>query len=435
MVDLAGSQAAATGRPSGVRWWQVLSWQFYDFADTIYSMNVYTMYFSLFLAAAFGRSMTDFGWALTLANLMVALTSPLLGAMSDASQRRLPFLRFFAVGTALLTGLIALAPSFPAAVLLFTLSFICYNTAANFYQALLPGLCSEANVSRVSGIGVALGYVGSIAGLVAMMVLIDGPEQYRMVFVYTAVLFLLFALPCLTLVPDFAPPSRRVALDIGGAYRRVAETFANAKEYPGLFRFLLADFLYENAINAVIGFMAVYAKEVVGFSDGDLQGFFIFSTLFAVLFGFLFGPVVDRIGPKRSVLFTLGVWLVTFPLVTLASTPNQLRMIGPLAGVGLAAVWISSRTYLIALSPVARSGEFFGLYSLSGKSAGVVGVGVWTLVLSLLTDPLGKVLALKAAVWAMWLFVLVGALLVAGLPNVRPSQKNILQRQRPAAEG
>jgi MFS transporter, UMF1 family len=433
-VNMAPTEGGtAPGQAPKVAWWRVLSWQMYDFADTIYSMNVYTMYFGLFLAFAFNRSATDFGWALTVANLVVAVVSPLLGAMSDASQRRLPFLRFFAVGTAITTGLIAMANSYSTAVLLFVLSYICYSAAWNFYQALLPGLCNEANVSKVSGIGVALGYVGSIFGVVSMLVLIKGEAQYWLVFPISAALYMLFALPGLTVVPDFAPPSRKVVFDLGSAYRRVADTLAHARHYPGLFTFLIADFIYENAINAVIGFMTIYAKKVVGFADGDLQLFFIFSTAFAVGFGFIFGPIVDRIGPKKSVLITLGIWLVTFPLVTFASTPQQLTFVGPLAGIGLAAVWISSRTYLVALAPVQRSGEFFGLYSLSGKSAGVVGVGVWTLVLWLLSDRIGEIAALRSAVWVMWGFIIIGIAMVVTLPDVRPTRANILDRSKAEA--
>lgn len=413
-----------------VAWWRVLSWQMYDFADTIYSMNVYTFYFGLFLFSAFNRDATDFGWALSLANLVVAITSPLLGAMSDASQRRMPFLRFFAVLTAVSTALIAFSTSYLSAVLLFVLSYFFYQTAWNFYQALLPGLCNEENVSRVSGVAVGLGYVGSIFGMISMQWLIKGPEQYEMVFLYSAALFLLFAIPALTLVPDFAPTSRKVRLDVASAYRRVADTLTHARQYPGLFRFLIADFIYENAIAAVIGFMTVYGAKVAGFTDETLQSFFIFSTGFAVVAGFLFGPVVDKIGPKKSVIGTLLIWLVTFPLVAVADSPELFNLIGPLAGIGLAAVWTSSRTFLVALAPIEKSGEFFGLYALSGKSASVAGVLVWTLVLQFMTPSVGEVTALRTAVWVMCGFTLLGLLLVLGLPDVRPSRANILDRSK-----
>lgn len=425
-MNAAGSVDSGTR----VQWWRILSWQLYDFADTIYSMNVTSFYFALFIAAYFGKSSTAYGWTLTLAGLLVAVSSPLLGAMSDVSMRRLPFLRIFAILTAVSTALIGIAPTYGWAVVLFTISLIAYNTAGNFYQALLPGLATPETVSRVSGIGVGLGYVGSIFGLVSMMLLIKGEGDYPMAFPITAVLFLLFALPCLTVVPDFAPPTRKAKFDVIGAYRRVADTLSHARKYPGLFRFLIADFLYENAVAAVIFFMTPYSKAVAGMDDTSVQLFLIGATLFAVAMGMYFGRVVDRIGPKKSVLITLGIWLVTLPAVSFARTPLQLFPLGALAGIGLAAVWISSRTFLIALAPVEKSGEFFGLYSLSGKSAGVVGLAAWTLTVQLLQGSIGEVAALRAAVWVMALFVVVGLVLVLGLPDVRPTQANILDRSK-----
>lgn len=429
MNSVQSGRSTGPNANNGVAWWRILAWQLYDFAETAWSMNIYSLYFGMFILEAFDRNSTDFGWALTIANLTVAVSSPLLGAMSDASQRRLPFLRFFVLGAALMTALIGVASSFWIAVLVFIIAYFCANSAYNFYQALLPGLANETNVSKVSGIGVALGYMGSITGVLIMKAVTgDDPNLYYLVFPATALIYFLFSLPVLTVVPDFAPPSQKVKFDIGDAYRRMANTFAHARQYPGLFRFLIADFIYENAVSAVIGFMAVYAKVVVGVED--ITTFFVASTAAAVLFGLIFGPVVDRIGPKRSVLITLGLWLLVFPAVSLVQTEFQLALIGPFAGMGLAAVWISSRTYLIALAPIEKSGEFFGLYSLSGKSAGVAGVGIWTLVLALLTGPVGEVTALRSAVWVMWVFMLVGFTLVVGLPDARPTRANVLDRSQ-----
>lgn len=406
----------------------ILSWQLYDFADTIYSMNVYTRYFGLFLAAHFAQGATAFGWALTGANLLVALSSPLLGALSDASQRRLPFLRAFVLLTAGSTAIIGLAPNYIWAILLFTLSFIGYQSASTFYQALLPGISTPQNLSRVSGGGVAIGYIGTIAGVGATSLFIHSAAEYHLAFPVSAVLYLVAALPCLFWVPDFAPATERLRLDLRAAYHRTMETFKNARSYPGLFGFLVTDFLYENAVAASTSFMAIYATKVIGFGEADLSLFVIFSTVFAIIWGFIYGPIVDRIGPKRGTLIALLFWLVAMPAVVLSRTPEQLRLVGPLVGVALASVWIGSRSYLVALAPVQKSGEFFGLYSLSGKSAGVLGTGVWTLVLWLLTERIGEALAMKAAVWVMWSFIVIGIFGVLRLPDRRPTAANVLHR-------
>lgn len=406
----------------------ILSWQLYDFADTVYSLNVYTRYFGLFIAAGFAQSATAFGWALTLANLVVAVSSPLLGALSDASQRRLPFLRTFALLTTFATALIGLAPNYITAVLLFTLSFIGYQSASTFYQALLPGIATPQNLSRISGGGVAIGYVGAVAGVLVTSLFITGPADYAKAFPVSSLLYLLAALPCMLWVPDFAPASKAVRLDLGAAYQRMAETFRNARAYRGLFPFLTTKFIYENAIAASHSFMSLYATRVVGFGESDLTSFLLYSTIFAILCGLLFGPVVDRIGPKRGTLIALGIWLITMPMVTLAQSPAELRLAGPLVGVGLAATWIASRTFLVALAPVEKSGEFFGLFALSGKSAGVLGTAVWTLVIWALSGPIGEPGAMKAAVWVMWLFIVIGVIGVLRLPDARPTKANVVDR-------
>ncbi len=412
-----------------VRWWQILSWQLYDFADTIYSMNVTSRYFGPWMIAAFGSSELVFNLLMALGNLVVAVVSPLFGALSDAQGRRLPYLRFFAIVCALATALIGFSPSLPWAAVLFLISYVAYSAAGNnFYQALLPGLSTPANVSRISGIGVALGYLGAAVGLYAVKPFV--PAEAAMggkSFLPTAVLFFLFAIPCLGWVPDITDSVQRVRLDLGAGYRRVAATFAAARQHRHLFRFLVADFLYENAVAGVIFNMTVYLQRVAGFSGGEVDAVLASSILVAVVFAAGYGWLTDRIGPKSAVLGMLTIWCLVFPLLMFTRDKSVFYyIIGPLAGMGLGSTWVSSRTFLVALAPVERSGEFFGLYSLSGKSAGVAGLGAWALVLWLTQDRLGPVAAQQAAAGCMLLFVLAGAALILPLPDVRPTRANCI---------
>lgn len=422
----AGHVAMAPRRVAG---WRIFSWQMYDFADTIYSMNVTSLYFGPWIILAFGANSLVYGVITTIANLLVAVVSPLMGAMSDASLRRLPFQRFFAFGCAIATAAIAFSPNLFWAVLFFFISYVSYSAAGTFYQALLPGLAAPENVSRVSGIGVALGYAGSLAGMLAVQQFVPSDDLMVRSFVPTAALFILFALPGLYFVPDFAPATRKVKLDVAAAYRRVLDTIQHARQYRHLFRFLVADFIYENAVAAVIFNMSVYSRIVLGFTGDDLIVFLGTATVVAIVWAAIYGPITDRIGPKPAVLIMLGIWLVTFPLVALTrSQAIFFYVIGPLAGMGLGSTWVASRTYLIALTPVEKSGEFFGLYALSGKSAGVVGLAAWTAVLFILKPFVGEVIALQSAAAAMGLFTIAGLWLVLGLPAVRPTSVNMLQR-------
>lgn len=423
-MDRVDARVDTAPAPRRVTRWQILSWQLYDFADTIYSMNVTSLYFGRWIMRAFGASPLVYSLLSAVANLVVAVVSPLFGAMSDAQGRRLPYLRFFAVICAAATALMGFSPSLAWAAVLFVISFVAYNVAgSNFYQALLPGLTTPANVSRVSGIGVALGYAGALFGMFAVT---GFSEPMDRVFLPTAVLFFLFALPCLVFVPDITDSVQKVRLDLAAGYRRIAETFRAARQHRHLFRFLVADFLYENAVSAVITNMAVYTEIVVGFDTGDLNILLGVSIVVAVFFSLFYGWLTDRIGPKPAVLGMLGIWCAVFTAVIVTRDKGLFFLVGPLAGMGLGATIVASRTFLIALAPVDRSGEYFGLYSLSGKSAGVVGLGVWSLVLWLTGDRLGPVLSLQAAAGSMLLFILIGLALVVGLPNCRPTRANCI---------
>lgn len=423
----AGGQPAAIPTGRRVRWWQIFSWQLYDFADTIYSMNVTSLYFGRWIIRAFGATDLHYTLLSALANLAVAVTSPLFGAISDAQGRRLPYLRTFALLCAAATALLGWAPSLAWAGALFALSYVAYTVAGNnFYQALLPGISTPENVSRVSGIGVALGYAGALVGMYAVQPFVPTDDHMARAFLPTAALYLIFALPCLTLVPDITDSRQPARLDLAAGYRRLAATFREARRHRHLFRFLVADFLYENAVAAVIAQMAVYTEIVAGMDSGAIRLLLGVSIAVAVPFACLYGWITDRTGPRPALLGMLAIWCATFALVLAAREPGHFFAVGPLAGMGLGATWVASRTMLVALAPVEKSGEFFGLYSLSGKSASVAGLAVWYLVGALTRPYLGQAGSLRAAAGSMLAFVALGALLCLGLPRCRPTPANCI---------
>ena len=152
---------------------------------------------------------------------------------------------------------------------------------------------------------------------------------------------------------------------------------------------------------------------------------------------FLFGPLVRVIGPKNAILLDLLVWLLLFAMVliirpgtTLDLGPLQVGSktlftitVAPLAGIGLAGVWSSSRVLLTALTPAKKSGEFWGLYNLSGRTASVLGDATWTLALTLLGE---RVFGYQVAIVALAIYVLLGAVIITTLPDVRPSPQSFL---------
>jgi len=152
---------------------------------------------------------------------------------------------------------------------------------------------------------------------------------------------------------------------------------------------------------------------------------------------FVFGPLVRKLGPKRAVLIDLVIWLLLFASV-LVIRPNMMFHLGgwalhsktlfaliaaPLTGLGLAGVWSSSRVLLTALTPAEKSGEFWGLYNLSGRSASVLGDATWSLVLTFFGE---GALGYQISIAVLAVYVLLGGVLIASLPDVRPLSENFV---------
>ncbi|MDA8162624.1 MAG: MFS transporter [Desulfobacteraceae bacterium] len=404
-------------------------------------MIVVSTYFGVFLQKVIGRPGADFGWAVTVGALIVAVISPILGASADNSRRRQPYLRFFVFGLVICTASLGLARSWPTAISLFILAYICANAAFTFFTAMIPAISNKKNVTAVISMTVGVGYAGSLVCLVGLSRLVPTDTTAGRVFLPMSLIYLALAYPAMYLAPDFkAGPRRR--LGIYAAYGRIRDTFLHARRYRYFLIFLIGDFLYENAVASVVTLMGLYSRNVMGFKANELASLFGPSIIVAMLSAWIvFGPLVKAIGPKKTVLIDLMIWLSLF-LMVLVVSPGMVLDIGPfhldarllfkftvapLAGLGLAGVWSSSRVLLTALTPADKSGEFWGLYSLSGRTASVLGDATWSLILTVFGE---QILGYKIAVAALMVYVIIGAVLIGILPDARPLSGNFLKEER-----
>ncbi|RLB06671.1 MAG: MFS transporter [Deltaproteobacteria bacterium] len=399
---------------------EIISWALYDFANTIFSANVISIYFPLWLTQELGGEQIHYSLAISASMLAVAFTMPLLGILSDRWGRRKPLLFLFTLACAFATGGLGTLADLSLALLCFALANYAYQGGLVFYNALLPGVSSEGELGRVSGLGVGLGYLGAILGVVMVTPFVSGrlwgwdvpfltERGNAASFLPTALLFLLFSLPIFLWVKEPAEE---------GIWRekRVWKALLQIKAHPQILRFLVARFFYLDGINTAIVFMSVYLVNVVGFSGkGEVQDFFIVSTTFAILGGIGWGVLTDRWGHRRTLSLVLLLFTSAIIAATLATTKFLFWFIGPLIGIALAGVWTSDRPLLITLSPPGMYGEFFGLYSLSGKLAAIIGPLQWGILVKL-CEPLG-LWKYRIAIFSLTLFFVLGLLILRKLPR------------------
>lgn len=387
---------------------KVLAWALYDLANTAFSFNVLSVYFPLW-AKAQGASDSALSLAFAASMLLVAFASPILGAVSDRGRRRVPMLAATTSACVLLTALLGWGP-LPTALVLYAAANFFFQLGLVFYDALLPAVAGHADVGSVGGAGVGIGYLGSFLGLGAgALILAARPDRHALVFVATAAIFAAFAIPLFLFVRE--PP--RAAPPLGNALRGLATTARDVLRLPGLGRFLAARFVYADAANTMILFMAVYATREAGFTEGGVQALLAAGIAAAVVGGFLFGRLVDRFGPKRVLEAVLVVWMATLALAVAVPVLGLPRAAfwGVALGSGLAlgGTWAADRPLMLRLVPRERVGEFYGVYGLVGRFAAVLGPLAWGLVV----DGLGW--GRPAAVATLLAAIVMAALVLRGV--------------------
>lgn len=372
----------------------VTGWVLYDLANTIFSMNIVSFFFGLWVIHVAGGSDSAYAYATSASMAVIFFSSPVLGALTDQAPRRMPFLVVSTLVCIAFTVLLGQG-GMMASLVFFAIANIAYQAGLQFYDALLPEVSDESNRGWIGGIGIGVGYVGAFVGLlvggallgadVDTLPLAEQQRRYVMVFIVSGALFLAFAIPCFLFVRERVRRKRHFSAgSIGAAFRQVGDTLRSTGRYPGLVRFLVGRVFYTDAVNTVITFMGIYVTAEVGFTTAQAKNVMILAIAFAVPGGFVWGRIVDRIGPKRSLDYVLALWTVVFAwaaAVGLFDLPRAAFWPVPiLAGLALGGTWAADRPYMLRLTPPARVGEFYGLYGMVGRFSAITGPFIWAFV-------------------------------------------------------
>ena len=395
-----------------------MSWALYDFANTIFSFAVVSGAMGLWLISPDRFGPRDgnlfFSVAVAVSVGLNALVSPILGALSDRGGRRLPFLLFFTVLCVVPTALIGLSGAV-AGLLLFIVANFAYQAALIYYDATLKTVSLPETRGRLSGIGVAVGYCGTIfVGLLLFALNVGTNDR----FLVAAVLYGLFSVPIFLFVREPRSPGPGIGLsDVVASWSQLRTTVQHAREVPGLLRFLVGRFFYSDAVNTIIVVMTIVATEAVGLSQRNALLVLLGLAVVAVIASFGWGRLVDRLGPRRTLLIVLGSWAVGLLLGAVSlGIPGSVGLVmflvaGAILGSGLGGVQVADRVFMVRLSPPERLGEFFGLYGLVGKGSQVIGQLLYGATIFLFLDALG-VGAYQLAVVSLLVTMLIGAWLI-----------------------
>ena len=363
------------------------SWLFFDLANTVYAFVIPGLYFSVWLVTEQGWTDQALGFATSGAMVIVAILGPWVGARSDGSQGKKPML--------LITTLICIIATFllgtfdvAISVLFFIVSLIGFNLGSVVYDALLISVSSTENRGRISGLGVAFGYVGSLLGFGVATILQNYGYSYVEIFRSVAIMFLIFSLPAFIFIKEKKVSDQKSLIKITESISLVIKSWKHSTQYPGLTRFLVGRFFYADAINTLIsGLLAVYLVEEVGLTPTDSQNLLGLAIIISIIGGYAFGKAADKYGPRKLTLISLICWIISLSLAIIATEFDQLWLIyvtGVLGGFNIGGIFAVDRVFMTRLSPEKHLGEFYGLYSTVGRFATILGPLLWGFVVNTL---------------------------------------------------
>lgn len=371
----------------------IVGWSLYDFANTIYSMNITSMYLKRYIVDDLGKDDRYFDIPFALSMLLAALLLPALGAMSDHSAKKKIFLFLFTLTCCIAVGGMSFVPPgfIFVTIILFIIANFSYEAGMPFYNSLLYSVASGRRARLVSGIGVGVGYVGAILGILLVQPFVSGSVLGFDVpfmdgggkvasFLPTALLFALFAVPLFLWVKETPVKTTVPKVSWKKAYRDVWEGLRQTKKYPGVLRFLVADYFFEDAVATVIINISLYLSVVVGLGEGQISTFLIITPIAAVIGSFFIGKLAQVWSLKRLVTIIVYGWVVALLLFVFVENMMVIWALGSVVGVLMGGLWTTTRPMLAELVPREELGRFFGLFSLSGRAAAFMSPLIWTTV-------------------------------------------------------
>jgi MFS transporter, UMF1 family len=435
----------------------VISWIFFDWAAqpyfTLITTFVFAPYFATHVAADPASGQSLWGFATAAAGLLIALMSPVLGAIADASGRRKPWIAAF--GALLVIGSCLMwfgRPGDPSVILPLLLAYAIATIGAEFAtvfnNAMMPTLVPPDKIGRLSGTGWATGYVGGILSLILVLgFLAADPETGRTLLGFkplfgldpgtnqgdritgplTGVWFVVFVLPMFLLTPDY-PAKRPIRAASREGMIELRQTLGELPKRKSMAAFLLANMIYTDGLVSLFAFGGIYAAGTFGWQTIQIGSFGILLAIAGTFGAWLGGRLDDSLGPKRVIAGSMLILLLSIVAILLvdkdsilfvkvtppapggalfaAASERAYLLLGCLIGAAGGPLQAASRTLLIRLAPKDRIAQYFGLFALTGKITSFIGpllIGIITAVTE----------SQKAGMAVLVLFFVAGLVLLA----------------------
>ena len=373
------------------------SWIMYDCGNSAYSMAITTALFPIVFGMFNGVESMNIGYYASLASIIIAVMSPILGTFADYKDKKKRFFLFFAlVGIFSTLALAFIAPSsgqWQLLVVIYILSSVGFAGANIFYDSFLVDVTSDDRMDKVSTSGYAFGYISSVIpfGISLAVIFFMGMDLalgYQIGFVITALWWGLLTIPMIKDVQQrhYIEPEPN---PISGSFKRIASTFSEIKSYKVVLIFLIAYFFYIDGVSTIIKMVVPYATSVLGADSLDtfmLLAILLVIQIIAFPFALLYGKLAKKYSTRNMIFVGISTYIISCIAAFFISEIWHIFILGAMIGSAQGGIQALSRSYYGKIIPKERSNEFFGFYNIFGKFAAIIG----PFIMALTTDITGE---------------------------------------------
>lgn len=382
------------------------SWILYDCGNSAYSLAVTTA----LLPIVFGMfknvdSSMDLGYFNSIASILVAIISPILGTIADYKDRKKRFFIFFAALGVLATASLGfVAPDsgqWQLLIVFYILSAIGFAGANIFYDSFLVDVTSDEQMDKVSTRGFAFGYIFSVIpfGISLLLIFVLGMDKaagYQIGFIITALWWGLLTVPMIKDVKQryYIEPEPK---PIMSSFKRLADTFMNIRQHKTVFVFLIAYFFYIDGVDTIIKMVVPYATSVLGTDALDtftLLGILLIIQIIAFPCAILYGNLAKTYSARKMIIFGIFTYILSCIAAFFITSVWHIFILGALIGSAQGGIQALSRSYFAKIIPKENSNEFLGFYNIFGKFAAILGPAVMSLTTTLTGNASFSILAI-----------------------------------------
>ncbi|ULO09855.1 MFS transporter [Paenibacillus sp. 19GGS1-52] len=402
------------------------SWILYDCGNSAYSMAVSTA----LLPIVFGmfenvNSSMDLGYFNSLASILVAIISPILGTLADYKDKKKRFFIFFTlIGLISTLSLAFVSPAsgqWQLLIVFYVLSAIGFAGSNIFYDSFLVDITSDDRMDKVSSRGFAFGYISSVIpfGLSLALIFVLGMDEgigYQIGFIITALWWGLLTIPMIRDVKQryYIEPEPRPVIN---SFKRLGQTFKHIRNYKTVFIFLIAYFCYIDGVDTIIKMVVPYATSVLGADALDtftLLGILLVIQIIAFPCALIYGNLAKKYSTRSMIIVGILTYIISCIAAFYISSVWHIFILGALIGSAQGGIQALSRSYYGRIIPKERSNEFFGFYNIFGKFAAIVG----PFVMSLTTTMTGNA---KYSILSIIPLFIIGLIVFLALPKEKVS--------------